>query len=452
MYIVPGSKSVLRCVLILLVLTVYLGFSSIALAATTSPEAAWPRTFGHIQFYSSQKREGSFSIARRFGVSLRMLTAMNRRHSSGDAYRIPTMFFPPQQDSAGLVLNIPDRVVYLYDSKGTPIKAYPVAVGRVGWETPTGSFKIIQKRKNPTWFPPAWAKLEKPVPPGPHNPLGDRWMGLSIPGYGLHATNNPRSIGQVASHGCIRMYPEHAHDLFNRVTYGTRVRIVYETILIGFSLADQTFYLTVLPDVYRKGTNTFAKARAVLESAGLGQMVPDETLKRWLKNADGIPKQILGSDLRLVVNDLAVETSFRPTLVGHNYLVPAGTTFASLGAEIQQGTETGSYIITRGEKTLLVRVGSQKALINGADVTLPLSPVLLTNRLSFDPNQRPGLLLVPLGAIRDAFGVMVEVDNKAKEIRLTVAPVEPIGLPVIPPIEPPSLEPDNVNGDTGGKG
>jgi L,D-transpeptidase ErfK/SrfK len=82
---------------------------------------------------------------------------------------------------------------------------------------------------NPTWYPPtqdAWARGLKPVPPGPNNPLGTRWMGLSAPGVGIHGTDEPASIGYSASHGCIRMQVPDAEWLFAHVEIGTTVFIV----------------------------------------------------------------------------------------------------------------------------------------------------------------------------------------------------------------------------------
>jgi lipoprotein-anchoring transpeptidase ErfK/SrfK len=83
--------------------------------------------------------------------------------------------------------------------------------------------------KNPWWYPPvqdAWAKGLKPVPPGPSNPLGTRWMGLNAPGVGIHGTDEPTSIGYSASHGCIRMQVPDAEWLFDHVDVGTTVYIV----------------------------------------------------------------------------------------------------------------------------------------------------------------------------------------------------------------------------------
>ena len=109
------------------------------------------------------------------------------------------------------------------------VRVFPVATGQAAWPTPLGSFQIVVKQKNPWWFPPtqdSWAAGAKPVPPGPNNPLGTRWMGLSAPGVGIHGTDEPWSIGHSESHGCIRMQIPSAEWLFNRVRIGTPVFII----------------------------------------------------------------------------------------------------------------------------------------------------------------------------------------------------------------------------------
>jgi lipoprotein-anchoring transpeptidase ErfK/SrfK len=109
------------------------------------------------------------------------------------------------------------------------VRQFHVATGQAIYPTPLGQFKIVVKWVNPTWYPPtqdAWAKGLKPVPPGPDNPLGTRWMGLSAPGVGIHGTDEPASIGYSESHGCIRMLVPQAEWLFAHVTVGTPVFIV----------------------------------------------------------------------------------------------------------------------------------------------------------------------------------------------------------------------------------
>ena len=107
-------------------------------------------------------------------------------------------------------------------------RSFRVATGQSIYPTPLGRFNILVKWKNPWWYPPnsRWAQGQKPIPPGPNNPLGTRWMGLSAPGVGIHGTPNPASIGYSVSHGCIRMYISDAEWLFNVVDIGTTVFIV----------------------------------------------------------------------------------------------------------------------------------------------------------------------------------------------------------------------------------
>jgi hypothetical protein len=100
--------------------------------------------------------------------------------------------------------------------------------GQHQYPTPLGRFSIVVKWKNPWWYPPdsPWAAGQDPVPPGPGNPLGTRWMGLSSPGVGIHGTPSDGSIGYSVSHGCIRMHIPQAEWLFNHVEIGTTVFIV----------------------------------------------------------------------------------------------------------------------------------------------------------------------------------------------------------------------------------
>lgn len=109
------------------------------------------------------------------------------------------------------------------------VHRFAVATGQRIYPTPSGRFRIVVKQKNPWWYPPVyddWAKGLKPVAPGPWNPLGTRWMGISAPGVGIHGTDKPSSIGYSVSHGCIRMQVPDAEWLFDHVGVGTTVFIV----------------------------------------------------------------------------------------------------------------------------------------------------------------------------------------------------------------------------------
>ncbi len=108
------------------------------------------------------------------------------------------------------------------------IRRFGVATGQSAYPTPTGDFEITTMQRNPWWYPPpsGWAAESDPVPPGPGNPLGTRWMGISAPYVGIHGTPDAASIGYSASHGCIRMRIPDAEWLFRHVDVGTPVFIL----------------------------------------------------------------------------------------------------------------------------------------------------------------------------------------------------------------------------------
>jgi lipoprotein-anchoring transpeptidase ErfK/SrfK len=127
-----------------------------------------------------------------------------------------------------IVIHRGSNRLYLYSGTHL-VRVFPVATGQAAWPTPLGHFEIVVKEMNPWWYPPtqdSWAAGAKPVPPGPNNPLGTRWMGLSAPGVGIHGTDEPWSIGHSESHGCIRMQVPSAEWLYKRVRVGTPVFII----------------------------------------------------------------------------------------------------------------------------------------------------------------------------------------------------------------------------------
>ena len=124
--------------------------------------------------------------------------------------------------SMRLVIELSKRRVYVYQ-KNQILTSYPIAIGKVGWETPTGNFQIMQKLSHPTWKHPLTGEI---VPPGPNNPLGDRWISFWTDGtnyIGFHGTPDEELIGQAVSHGCIRMRNQDVRVLFDQVFVGTPV-------------------------------------------------------------------------------------------------------------------------------------------------------------------------------------------------------------------------------------
>jgi lipoprotein-anchoring transpeptidase ErfK/SrfK len=131
-----------------------------------------------------------------------------------------------QFDKAIVIMRSSNRLLY-YDHLELA-RWFGVATGQSAYPTPLGDFEIVTMQRNPWWYPPPspWAEDEQPVPPGPGNPLGTRWMGLSTPYVGIHGTPDAASIGYSASHGCIRMRIPDAEWLFAHVKVGTPVFIV----------------------------------------------------------------------------------------------------------------------------------------------------------------------------------------------------------------------------------
>jgi lipoprotein-anchoring transpeptidase ErfK/SrfK len=128
--------------------------------------------------------------------------------------------------SGQIIVDLGDLHVYLYRD-GKLVRSYPIAAGQPAYPTPTGNFVVVNMQVDPTWVPPDsdWAKGAEPIPPGPDNPLGTRWIGTSSPGVGIHGTPDDSSIGSYASHGCIRMHIPDVEDLYARVVVGMPVII-----------------------------------------------------------------------------------------------------------------------------------------------------------------------------------------------------------------------------------
>jgi lipoprotein-anchoring transpeptidase ErfK/SrfK len=119
-----------------------------------------------------------------------------------------------------IVVSLQDRRLALVEN-GVVTAVYPVAVGKTSTPSPTGTFTIVNHIINPTYY-----HHGEVIPAGPENPVGNRWMGLNIPGYGIHGTNVQRSIGKAVSHGCIRVGRRNLEKLFAQVRVGDTVEII----------------------------------------------------------------------------------------------------------------------------------------------------------------------------------------------------------------------------------
>ena len=155
---------------------------------------------------------------------------LNRIYSLAAVLLVATAEVAAQEKSSAgaarsrrIVVSIPDRKLALVED-GQVLRTYPVAVGAPLSPSPTGQFKVVSRLSRPTYYHPGVV-----IPPGKNNPLGTRWIGLDRKGYGIHGTNEPRSIGKAASHGCIRMAQADLEQLFNEVRIGDVVEIHAQT-------------------------------------------------------------------------------------------------------------------------------------------------------------------------------------------------------------------------------
>ncbi|HWM14054.1 MAG TPA: L,D-transpeptidase family protein [Gaiellaceae bacterium] len=171
-----------------------------------------------------------------FTSSLRTAIASELRSNDRGRIAVPVKILRPRVTGRDLgpaiVIRRASNELFLYRGSGPKgmlvERKFGVATGMASYPTPLGSFTLVDKQRDPWWYPPDsdWAAGAQPVPPGPGNPLGTRWMGLSEPLIGIHGTPDAASIGYSASHGCIRMIVSEAEWLFERVEEGTPVFIL----------------------------------------------------------------------------------------------------------------------------------------------------------------------------------------------------------------------------------
>lgn len=129
--------------------------------------------------------------------------------------------------------------------------------------------------------------------PGPDNPLGRHWLGLSLPGVGIHGTNQPTSIYRFTTHGCIRLHPDDAADLFDLVDVGTTVDIIYAPVLLAIEGGDAV--LEVHPDVYGRTGPLTEKAVELLREAGVEWLAGDPSVSRIISERAGRAVRVVPS-------------------------------------------------------------------------------------------------------------------------------------------------------------
>jgi L,D-transpeptidase ErfK/SrfK len=258
---------------------------------------------GGILTHTVVEGESLRAIGSRHGVDPRTLAAGNEIRLSaplavGRELRVDNRHIVPRElTAAGIVINVPQRMLF-YGGDAGPV-AFPVAVGRADWRTPLEEFFIVVKERDPAWDVPAsilaearhaGRELPPVVPPGPGNPLGKYWLGLSIAGVGVHGTNAPASIYQTATHGCIRLHPDDIESLFAQVSVGTRGRIVYEPFLLA--VVGRDVYIEAHPDAYRLVSEPRDVLLARALEAGVADRIDWDDVARILSAREGIARLV----------------------------------------------------------------------------------------------------------------------------------------------------------------
>lgn len=372
---------------------------------------------GHDRHHIVHSGENLFTIAQNYGLAIEHLAFANGRDPNniqvapGTELIIPLRrVLPANPPSDGLVINLPERGIF-YFRHGEFRQFYPIAIGMAGrFQTPQGNFTITSLSKDPVWFPPEWAgRKEEMVPPGPDNPLGDRWIGISSPGIGIHSTTSPLSIGQAVSHGCMRMYPRAVHELFPLLELGWPVRIEYETAKLGSDPATGSYWIATFPDVYRQSAPA-ASLERLLDEEALSLSAEDLA---YLASADGVARELLFNNIIVSVGkERLSQWPVDPTLIEGAIWVSPKVAQAA-GLEVNWDAQ---------ERVVKVRYGAQ-ALYFPLDPDYVLDPLQIPLGSSADvistARQLGSHTLIPLRPLLEIFKIPNEWDDWEKELHLS---------------------------------
>lgn len=301
-----------------------LGWSALSAAASFVAPPADVGVVGTLRTVRAVPGESLVDLARRRHLGQDALRRANpelpRWLPLGEAaVRLPTRHVLPAAPREGIVVNLPERRLYHYHRSAggeARVAVHPVSIGRVAWATPLGEARVVARREDPPWRPPASIREEAAragrelpavVPAGPDNPLGRHALYLDRPGYLLHGTNAPDAIGLRVTHGCIRLYPRDIAGLYRRVALGTSVRIVDEPLKVGWHAG--SLYLEVHPPLEEGGvlddgadpTETLIdRAFERLAAARGGPRSPAVSsylVRRAVERRDGLPVAVGGAAL-----------------------------------------------------------------------------------------------------------------------------------------------------------
>lgn len=280
----------------------FAGSSSVS-AESAIPLTPVPPVIGTKFEYTVQPGDHLTKIGARFAVEAEVLARenglkYNAAIKPGQTLVIENLHIVPELRQDGLLINLPQRMLYFF-RRGELLAAYPVGLGRPNWRTPKGDFVVVEKVVNKTWAVPKSIQEEMmregqlvktQVPPGPDNPLGKHWLGLSIPAIGIHGTIAPASIYHFQSHGCIRLHPDDIEALFEQVALGEEGSIIYTPVLLGES--DGRIFLEVHRDIYHAADVSLAAAKKLAEELMLTDRVNWDSAAEVVERHEGLARDV----------------------------------------------------------------------------------------------------------------------------------------------------------------
>ena len=285
-----------RCALLVLLL--------IAAPARATAPRVYDLVAGEEREYTVAPGDTLWGITGRFTMNRSLLESWNGLENPdllrpGMRLKVSDRHIVPRRHGNGIVIDTAVRTLYWFE--GGALRArFPVSVGRTDRVTPPGRYRIVGRREDPIWRVPASVREEMrargedilgSVPPGPDNPLGKYWIQLSVPGYGLHGTNAPASIGKYASHGCMRLLPGHVELLYREARDGTPVDIVYEPVKVAHDPLGSVL-LEVHVDVLGGKRADLPEVLDLIQAAGLTEAVDVTRVVETVARAWGIPEDV----------------------------------------------------------------------------------------------------------------------------------------------------------------